>query len=93
MTVRMYADRKELPLERVTVEVTHEKVHASDAADTAAESGTPRLDLFHRLLHFEGDLDQATRDRLESIANRCPVHRTLEASSRVETSQAPAEGE
>jgi putative redox protein len=87
MTVRMYADRKQLPLRRVTVEVSHEKVHASDAAAAAAEAGTPRVDVFRRVLHFDGELDQPTRDRLEAIASRCPVHRTLEASSRIETRQ------
>jgi putative redox protein len=94
MTVRMYADRKELPLERVTVEVTHEKVHADDASGAASGAGSPRLDLFRRVLHLEGDLDGAAIDRLRSIADRCPVHRTLEASSRIETVLgSPAGGE
>jgi putative redox protein len=85
MTLRMYATRKSIPLDRVTVEVTHDKVHAKDA-DGAGIAGTaPRLDRFHRAIHLDGALGDDDRTRLLEIADRCPVHRTLEQSSLIET--------
>ena len=84
MTLRMYAERKGLPLDRVIVEISHDKVHVDDAE--AAESPNPaKIDRFSRVLHLEGDLDDAQRASLLKIADRCPVHRTLEQSSRIVT--------
>jgi putative redox protein len=84
MTLRMYADRKGWPLEAITVGVRHHKVHAEDSASDGA--GRPaRLDQFERRITLEGDLDEAQRTRLLEIANRCPVHRTLEGEVRIET--------
>ncbi len=86
MTIRMYADRKQLPLDRVTVEVSHDKVHVDDAADAdEAETSKSRIDRFTRVLHLEGDLDDDQRASLLRIADRCPVHRTLEQSSKIVT--------
>jgi putative redox protein len=81
MTIRMYARRKGWPLEHVSVDVTHDKVHAQDAAPGAEG----RADLFTRVIRLEGALSGDQRDRLRDIADRCPVHRTLEQSSRIET--------
>ena len=81
MTIRMYARRKGWPLAHVAVEVTHDKVHAQDAAAT----GTGKVDRFARTIQLEGDLDDAQRARLLEIADKCPVHRTLEQSSVVTT--------
>jgi putative redox protein len=84
MTLRMYAERKVLPLDRVIVEISHDKVHVDDAE--AAESANPaKIDRFTRVLRLEGDLDDAQRASLLRIADRCPVHRTLEQSSRIVT--------
>lgn len=84
MTLRMYARRKKLPLEGVVVDVTHDKVHAEDS--DAAEGGAHRrVDVFRREIAFTGDLTPDARARLLEIADMCPVHRTLEQSSRVET--------
>ncbi len=83
MTLRMYANRKEMDLQRVTVEVYHEKV-AHDADETGkVPSGM--VDLFTRRLKIEGELTEAQRSDLLRIADRCPVHRTLEAGSRIVT--------
>ncbi len=81
MTIRMYARRKGWPLAHVSVEVTHDKVHAQDA-----QSGRPlKVDLFRRRIRLEGDLDDAQRARLLEIADKCPVHRTLVHGAKVET--------
>ncbi len=87
MTIRMYADRKALPLERVRVDVRHDKVHAEDCdACTDEQKGKGgRIDRFERELFLDGDLTADQRQRLKEIADRCPVHRTLEASSVIET--------
>jgi putative redox protein len=81
MTVRMYARRKGWALQHVSVDVMHDKIHAEEAGGT----GAAKVDTFTRILRLEGDLDDAQRARLLEIADKCPVHRTLEQSSRVET--------
>nr|ADM63085.1 lipase/esterase [uncultured bacterium] len=83
MTIRMYADRKKLPLEQVSVDVSHEKIHASDCADCETESG--KVDRFSREITLSGDLDETQRARLLEIADKCPVHRTLLSEVKVET--------
>ncbi|WP_457648902.1 bifunctional alpha/beta hydrolase/OsmC family protein [Profundibacter sp.] len=82
MTIRMYARRKKWPLERVWVDVTHDKVHAQDAE---AGQKAQKIDCFKREIHLSGDLDDAQRKRLLEIADKCPVHKTLLHSSRIET--------
>lgn len=81
MTIRMYARRKGWPLTHVSVDVSHNKVHAQDANEP---TGT-KIDSFRREVHLEGDLDAEQRQRLLEIADKCPVHRTLERESHVET--------
>lgn len=81
MTLRMYADLKKLPLERVSVEVKHEKIHAADCAECETKEG--RLDRLERVIRLEGDLDEAQRAKLLEIADKCPVHRTLHAEVAV----------
>ena len=83
MTVRMYADRKGLPLESVTVSVSHGKVHAEDCVQ--CETKTGRIDRFEKTVEVEGSLDQSQRQRLLEIADRCPVHRTLHSEVLIET--------
>ncbi|MDC0738519.1 alpha/beta fold hydrolase [Cognatishimia sp. SS12] len=81
MTIRMYARRKGWPLDHVWVDVRHNKVHAQDAGTGSGD----RIDSFTRVIHLAGALDAAQRTRLMEIADRCPVHRTLEKSSKVIT--------
>lgn len=83
MTLRMYADRKELPLDEVETRVDFDRVHAEDCQGCEHHDG--RIELFTRSVTLHGDLDDAARDRLLSIANRCPVHRTLEGQIHVRT--------
>lgn len=83
ITLRMYADRKRWPLEEIRVRLTHRKVHAED--QRRCESESARLDEMERRLELVGPLDEAQRARLAEIADRCPVHRTLEAGACVVT--------
>lgn len=84
MTIRMYARRKGWPLEHVSVDISHNKVHAQDAETGSGE----KIDTFRRVISFEGDLDEAQTARLMEIADKCPVHRTLERSAVVITERA-----
>ncbi len=84
MTLRMYANHKGLPLEHVAVVLDHDKVHASDCAD--CEKSSSKIDRIRRRLTLTGELTEAQRARLLEIADRCPVHRTLEGDIRIETS-------
>lgn len=86
MTIRMYARRKKWPLTGVSVDVCHDKVHAQDAG--LASEG--KVDQFRRKIMLEGPLDQAQRDKLMEIADKCPVHRTLEGSARITTELLPS---
>lgn len=83
MTIRMYAQRKDLPLDRVAVRLKHRKIHASDCADCETRGG--KVDVIEREVELTGDLDPPTRDRLLEIADKCPVHRTLHGEIKVRT--------
>ena len=87
MTLRMYADFKKIPLGRVSVDVSHAKIHAKDCLDcTDEERGSgKRIDRFERVISIEGDLPPELAGKIEEIAGKCPVHRTLEGSSKVKT--------
>ncbi len=84
MTLRMYADHKQWPLETVTVRLLHRKVHVEDC--DCETDATGKIDLIERELDVTGALDDAQRQRLAEIADRCPVHRTLEGEIVVKTS-------
>ena len=86
MTVRMYAEQKKWPLRRVGVELQHDKVHATDCAECETREG--RIDKIERVLTLEGELDDAQRQRLLEIANKCPVHRTLHSEVWIPTTLA-----
>jgi putative redox protein len=79
----MYADRKKWPLKDVTVKLNHAKVHAEDCE--GCEKGNKRIDSIERVISLEGPLDQSQKTRLMEIADRCPVHRTLNSEIRIET--------
>ena len=83
MTMRLYADRKSLPLEWVTVRLKHSKIHAEDCADCETRVGM--LDQIERIITIEGALDAEQRKKLMEIADKCPVHRTLTSEIRIVT--------
>lgn len=76
ITLRMYADRKKWPVNHIEVDVSHTRETHADGL---------RRDVFTREITIEGDVDEVQRARLIEIANKCPVHRTLEAGSDVIT--------
>ena len=88
MTVRLYADRKQLPLKQVRVRLQHSKIHAKDCADCETKEGM--LDHIERAITIEGELDAAQRGKLMEIADKCPVHRTLESEIDIHTTELPA---
>ena len=81
MTIRMYARRKGWPLDHVSVDVSHNKVHAQDAETGVGD----KIDEWKRRVKLRGALDNDQRQRLLEIADKCPVHRTIERSSTVVT--------
>ena len=87
MTLRLYADHKQLALGRLSVSVKHGKLpveHCHDCGE-AAEGRTGKIDRFERVISVEGGVDAATAAKLVELAGKCPVHRTLEARSAVVT--------
>jgi uncharacterized OsmC-like protein len=89
MTLRMYAERKQWPLESVVVRLRHGRSHAAD--EQQCENRAVRLDQIERTLEISGPLTHEQRVRLAEIAERCPVHRTLDAGVRI-TTRLSAEG-
>ncbi len=83
MTLRLYADRKSLPLQRTTVTLKHSKIHAEDCAECETRDGM--LDQIDLVIAMEGDLDAEQRQRLLEIADKCPVHRTLTSEVHIVT--------
>jgi uncharacterized OsmC-like protein/fermentation-respiration switch protein FrsA (DUF1100 family) len=83
MTLRLYAERKSLPLARVTVRLSHSKVHAADCETCETKEGM--LDRIERAITLEGELDDVQRGRLLEIADKCPVHRTLSSEVEIKT--------
>jgi putative redox protein len=81
MTLNMYARRKQWPLTSVQVRVRHGKIHAQDCADCETRVGM--IDRFEREITLNGTLDDAQRQRLMEIADRCPVHQTLVSQIKI----------
>jgi putative redox protein len=83
MTVRMYAERKQWPLQGVQVSLSYAKVHAEDCA--ACETKVGMVDRIEVAISFTGDLSGEQQRKLLEIANKCPVHRTLVSRSQIDT--------
>jgi putative redox protein len=88
MTLRLYAENKKLPLQRVSVRLTHNKIHAEDCLNCETKEGM--IDRIDRNITLEGPLTADERKRLLEIADKCPVHRTLESEIEIRTVERPA---
>lgn len=84
MTLRMYAERKAMVLGRIAVEVRHEKTHAIDCDQCVSGAG-PLIDHFERRITIDPAPLPDDREALVRIADRCPVHRTLEGVAHIST--------
>lgn len=83
MTLRMYANHKGLPLEKVSVRLRHNKIHAQDCEDCETKSG--KIDRIDREITLQGNLTENQRQRLLEIADKCPVHKTLHSEVSIKT--------
>ena len=88
MTLRLYADRKKLPLRRTQIRLHHSRIYATDCAECETKDGM--IDRIESVITLEGDLDPAQRARLIEIADKCPVHRTLKSEVDIRTAEEPA---
>ena len=88
MTLRLYADRKKLPLTRVQVRLRHGRIYATDCAECETKEGM--IDRIERVITLQGDLDATERARLMDMADKCPVHRTLKSEIDIRTVEEPA---
>ena len=88
MTMRVYAEFKKLDVGKISVSVSHKKIHAKDCAICTDEErkGSGKIDLFERKIAVEGLDDEALSAKLLEIADKCPVHKTLEQGAKVATS-------
>jgi putative redox protein len=89
MTLRMYVRRKKMALERASVRLRHDKIHAADCAECKTREG--RIDLIEREIELTGTLSADQRARLIEIADKCPVHRTLHSEVQIVTREREAE--
>jgi putative redox protein len=85
MTLRLYADRKKLPLTRTEIRLRHSRIYATDCAECETKEGM--LDRIERIITLEGELDAEARKRLLEIADKCPVHRTLISEIDIRTTE------
>lgn len=84
MTIQMYARRKKWPLKNVETHVNHQKSHLRDCEN--CETSSAKIDLFEREIVLEGELDASQKQKLFEIANKCPVHKTLQNELEIKTS-------
>ena len=89
ITVRMYAQRKNWPLESVDVALQHERIHAEDCAECETSDGY--LDKITKSITLRGPLDAEQRQRLLEISERCPVQKTLKQEVHIESRFLPGD--
>ncbi|UIP05808.1 bifunctional alpha/beta hydrolase/OsmC family protein [Erythrobacter sp. SDW2] len=88
MTMKMYADRKGLPLEGVSVHVTHERDHGKACEHARAMEQGTQVQALHRAITIIGaELTEEAQAKLMEIADKCPVHRTLEGRLHIHTTK------
>ena len=83
MTIRMYANFKKLPLDDVTVTLSHDRQHVTDCE--GCDEAPQKIEVINRTVTLTGDLSEESRQRLLEIAVRCPVHQTLHSDLKIHT--------
>jgi uncharacterized OsmC-like protein len=83
MTISLYARTKQWPLESVTIHLRHSKIHAADCRDCETKLG--KIDRIEREIHLTGNLQPDQQKKLLEIADKCPVHRTLQSEIEIHT--------
>lgn len=83
MTLRLYADRKGWPVDRITVRLKHFRDYAADCKD--CDDKDTHIERIERVIDIAGALDGEQRSRLLEIAEKCPVHRTLESRVKIDS--------
>lgn len=83
MTIRMYANHKKLPLEDVTVSLSHDRQYIDDCE--GCDEKPQKIEVINRIVTLKGELSEENRQRLLEIADRCPVHRTLKSDLEIRT--------
>jgi putative redox protein len=89
MTLRLYAERKKLPLTRAVVRLRHRRIYAADCTECETKEGM--LDRIERVITLEGNLSADDRKRLLEIADKCPVHNTLTSEIDIRTMEESAQ--
>jgi putative redox protein len=86
MTLKMYVDRKKLPVTDVEVLLSFDRIHIDDCESCVKEERLNEKEVQHisRLIYVTGDLTEEQKERLLYIAGRCPVHVTLHSNPHVE---------
>ncbi|MEH0155581.1 alpha/beta fold hydrolase [Limibacter armeniacum] len=84
MTLRLYADHKQLEVEEINIHLSHSKSHMEDCENCEADNQS-KIDHFDREIEIKGNLTEAQRNRMLEIADKCPVHRTLHEEVKVST--------
>jgi putative redox protein len=82
MTLLMYAERKKIPIESVSIELDHQRTYRNDCVDCSEEER--RLETISRRITIRGDISEEQKKRLLEIANKCPVHRTIQAKPTIQ---------
>jgi putative redox protein len=76
MTVTLYARRKQWPLEHVTVRLSQDRIHSKDC-EKCAQNKDGFIHRIERSVSFTGPLSEEQRTRLQEIAHKCPIHKTI----------------
>lgn len=83
MTLKLYVERKKWDLREVFCHIRHEKTHLEDCVN--CEDPKSKIDKFTREIELIGELNNEQKMKLVEIADKCPVHRTLEGKAHIET--------
>jgi len=86
MTLKMYIERKKLPITNVEVMLSFDRIHIDDCESCVKEERLNEQEVQHisRLIYVTGDVTEEQKERLLYIAGRCPVHVTLHSNPHVE---------